>query len=77
MEKQDEFFEEGLAEILSSNCVSPAEKQSSEIVNYPVSKKTHTQQKEVSPFYDTIIRILAAVIAISLLISFSTNITLK
>lgn len=75
MQNQDEFFENGLAEILSTSSTSePTTKESEnqvQVSQFEVPKKNHY------PLSDIIVRLLAAFVALSLLFGFSAKIYLR
>jgi len=75
MQNQDEFFENGLAEILSSTSTSePTIKESEDqakVSQIEVQKNNHY------PLSDIIVRLLAAFVALSFLFGFSAKIYLR
>ncbi len=75
MEKQDEFFEKGLAEILSSNCASPVEQ--APLANHIHSKESIIKPKRSFPISDIIVRLVSTIIAVLLLIGYSVNISIR
>ncbi len=75
MQKNDEFFENGLAEILCSTYTSePSIKEDTH-----KAELTKIQPETEKPFFntDTIVRLLAVFIVIALLISFAFKIYLN
>jgi hypothetical protein len=75
MQSQDDFFEKGLAEILSSS--STTEPITEQIENQAKIPQIQTPKKNHYPFSDIIVRLLAAFVAISLLFGFSAKIYLR
>jgi len=75
MQNQDDFFENGLAEILSStSSPEPIAKESKTQVNLSQIEATKKNHYSLS---DIIVRLLAAFVAISLLFGFSAKIYLR
>lgn len=75
MQNQDEFFENGLAEIL--NTTSTSEPTTKESENQAKVSQFEVQKKNHYPLSDLIVRLLAAFVALSLLFGFSAKIYLK
>lgn len=71
MNEQDDFFENGLVEILSTANTTPSTR-----TNEPEAASPCMQEKKSAffPYTNVIVRLSAALIAITLLISFSANI---
>lgn len=75
MQSQDDFFERGLAEILSST--STSEPITKESINQANVSQIQTQKKNQYSLSDIIVRLLAAFVAVSLLFGFSAKIYLR
>ncbi len=75
MQNQDEFFENGLAEILSTTSTSEPTTKVSE--NQADVSQIEVPKKNNYPISDIIVRLLAAFVAISLLFGFSAKIYLR
>lgn len=75
MESHDEFFENGLTEILSST--STPEQITKENETQTEVPQIQAPKKSYHSLSDIIVRLLAAFVAISLLFSFSAKIYLR